>query len=226
MNRFLLTGIGALCIALVVTGCNVLGPASYLIGGLPKVDAVYTLDPERTTVVFVDDRANRIATNSPGVRRAVAESVTQELITRDLVPIEMMRSPLDAMAAARARDRHQELLPMGEIGRQVNADQIIYIEIVSFQLAADDGVSPRPTAACTVRVLDVVDRKRLFPPPEGTESGRYIMAQGRAVDASMAENTGARMRIFDGLAKTLGRDVAKLFYDHEVRDLGDRLTPG
>ncbi len=41
-----------------LTGCNILGPAILLVEGPPKVQAQFTLEKKRPTVVFVDDRAS------------------------------------------------------------------------------------------------------------------------------------------------------------------------
>ena len=40
-----------------------------------------------------------------------------------------------------------------------------------------DGVSPRPTASCTVRVIDLETRRRVFPGDETVGSSRPLQAQ-------------------------------------------------
>ncbi|MEE8458791.1 MAG: hypothetical protein V3S08_02900, partial [Phycisphaerales bacterium] len=76
----------------VMGSCNILQPAAYLAMGQAKAPARYVLE-DAPTVVFVDDRNNAIPINSSRVRRAVADDVTNQLMSRDLVTITI--SPRD-----------------------------------------------------------------------------------------------------------------------------------
>jgi len=75
----------ATCASLsVAAGCNIIGPASYLIAGPEKVPAAFTLDPDRTTLIFIDDPGSQL----PGreARLAMGKRAEEELLSRKLVP--------------------------------------------------------------------------------------------------------------------------------------------
>jgi hypothetical protein len=214
----------AVTAALTLTACNILAPAAYFLGGTGKVDAEYELN-EYKTVVFVDDRGNVIASNAPALRLAIADQLVDELIDNKALPAGLILDPRDAQGLVRSRDRHGELLPIDEIGRLVGADQIIYIEMIQFALTPD-GVTPTPTAACRMRVIDVANRKRLFPDPEDTQQPfRQVSTKLQAVDPQLFESRASRVGVYKTMAAKLGRDLGKIFYRHEAVDLGERLQP-
>ncbi|MBT8485487.1 MAG: hypothetical protein HKO59_08250 [Phycisphaerales bacterium] len=211
-------GVGSL------SGCNILGPASYLIGGLPKIDAEYEL-VDRPTVVFVDDRANVIVASAHAMRHAIADRVSTDLMKQGVLSQENTISPRDAMGIVNNRDRHEELMPVDAIGRAVGAEQVIFIEMRLFA-ESTDGVTPRPTAACGVRVIDVAERVRLYPLTEDTiEPSRPVQATMPAVDPIVFRSTSSRLKVHELLAEETGAAIAKLFYRHESRELGGNLNP-
>jgi hypothetical protein len=208
-----------LVVAACAVGCNIVAPATYLIAGPPKIPAEYILE-DRPTLVFVDDRGNAMASNANILRAAVAETTSQELMER--AGLSTTISPRDAIAYAASRDRHQNLIAMDELGRAVGADQIIYVQMMTFR-DTDDGVSPRPIAACQVRVLDVVNRVRLFPAEEEQQAARPVSVKLPPVDPSAFRTQSNRLKIHRALAEELGEEIAKIFYKHEYKDVGERL---
>ena len=75
--------------------CNIVGPAAYIIGGQPKVEAQFALS-DRPTVVFVDDPENILPDRS--LRRLIGDRVAQELMVKKRVSITIRLA--DAMAVA------------------------------------------------------------------------------------------------------------------------------
>jgi hypothetical protein len=207
--------------ALALGGCNIAGPVAYFVGGPPSVNAEYKL-PDRPTVVFVDDRANTIGTNAPSIRRAIAEKVCEDLMVKKLVTTTI--SPRDAMGVVATSDRHGELMPIDAIGRAVGAEQVIYVQMLSFS-GTSDGTTPRPTAVCRVRVIDVVERKRLYPSPDGQEASRLLEVNTREVDPATLRSAASRLKVYQALADETGEQIAKLFYKHEIKELGGSLEP-
>jgi hypothetical protein len=220
-DRLLTIALMLLALALVIAGCNIAGPVAYFVGGPPSVNAEYKL-PDRPTVVYVDDRANTIGTNAPAIRRAIAEKVSEDLMVKKLVTTTI--SPRDAMGVVATSDRHGELMPIDAIGRAVGAEQIIYVQMLSFS-GTSDGATPRPTAVCRVRVIDVVERKRLFPPPDSQEASRLLEVNTREVDPAMLRSAASRLKVYQALADETGEQIAKLFYKHEIKELGGSLEP-
>ncbi|MCP3905394.1 MAG: hypothetical protein GY715_17345 [Planctomycetes bacterium] len=215
-------GLG-LALLVLLPACNIVGPLAYFVGGLPKIDAQYEIQP-RPTVVFVDDRANVIDSNARLLRLELADVVTSELMEQDILTVETAISPRDAMGMALSRDRFSELLPIDAIGREVGAEQIIYIEMHAFR-DTGDGTVPRPTGSCRVRVLDVTNRVRLFPPEDDQMPSRIVNAVIPPVDPGLLRSQSSRLKVHRALIESLGSSVAKLFYRHEARELGDRLKP-
>ena len=223
MMRFaLLSAALGVVAALLLAGCNYAVGIAYLIEGPGKIPPAFVLPPERSTVVFVDDRANTIATSGQALRRTIADRVTTDLLTREIVAT--MIDSRDAMAFVAANDRHSTPLPMDAIGREVGAEVVIYVEMAMFT-ESPDGVTPRPTAQCRVRVIDVAARSRLFPPNEGTQASWPVEAVLREVDPALFRSQSSRLKILQLLAEETGDQIAKLFYEHERVDLGEHLEP-
>ncbi len=208
-------------VAASLSACNILGPAVYLIKGQPKAPAMYVLE-DKPTVVFVDDRNNAIPINSSRVRRAVADDVTNQLMSRGLVM--MTISPRDAMALSRNQDREGKLMSMGALGEAIGAEQLIYIEMLSYR-GSPDNVTPRPSAACRLKVIDIVNKTRLFPGPGAEKDWQEIIVQGPPVSPELYRSSAGRREIEQMLAATIADKVTKLFYKHIPDALGSRLTP-
>ncbi len=207
--------------AAVLVSCNILSPAAFLAMGQTKTPAMYTLE-DRPTVVFVDDRNNAIPINSSRVRRRIADNVSSELMAHELVTETI--SPRDAMALARRRDREGNLMSMGALGQAVGAEQLIYIEMLSFRGSVDN-VSPRPGAMCRVKVIDVVARTRVFPPVGGDSDWQDVGALGAPMSLELYRNSEGRRQIEQSLSAAIADKVTKLFYTHVPDELGSRLTP-
>lgn len=208
--------IGAALVAgLVAGGCNYLIPASYLIEGPPKEPARYEL-PRRKTVVYVDDRANRMT--RAALRTAVGEEVGTLILQQALVP--EVISAKDAVAYARRADTSDKQVSIRRIGEAVGAEQVIYIDVDEYRISAD-GATPRPAAIVNVKVIDVGSGARLW--PDGTDEGERMVVRTREQSLELYNSSAGRRRVEDALAKQVAEDVSKLFYEHEKRELGGNL---
>lgn len=197
-------------------GCNVVGPAAYLVEGPPKTDAVHTL-ADVPTVVYIDDRAGVVPAN---LRPVIADKISQDLMVKKALTTTIRGQ--DAMAYANRHERHSDLLSMEEIGKAVGAKQMIYVRMVQFS-DTEDGYVPRPLAQCEVRVLDIENRQRVFPPADGDQSAVPVRAATREVDPDLYRTRSGRLKVFESLADETGTAIAKLFYKHETRELGASL---
>jgi hypothetical protein len=205
---------------LLLPGCNILGAGAFIVAGPPKKDAEYVLPQDRATVVVVDDRRNVV--NPTPLRKQIADQVAQELLDRELVGTVI--DPRDAMAAMSREDRYNEPMAMDEIGRAVGADLVIYIDMLRFS-NTPDGRTPRPVATGAVRVIDVVNRTRLFPAGETSQDARPVEAMLNEMDPSVFRTRSSSNQVYEDLAVAFGSEVSKLFYRHEVRELGGNLNP-
>lgn len=216
MTHALVAAVGA-----ALGSCNIVGPAAYIIGGQPKVEAQYALS-DRPTVVFVDDPENILPDRS--LRRLIGDKVSQELMVRELITTTI--SPADALAVAR-RDRFGQKMPIDAIGRAVGAEQVVFIDMVSFSLTPDN-VTPRPVGACQVKVIDVTNRERLFPTADGGfrgASGYPVQVAMRQISLERYRTTSSRRSIREQLANEIADQITKVFYRHVPDELGSHLNP-
>jgi hypothetical protein len=126
------------------------------------------------------------------------------------------------MAAARGRDRDGELMSIDALGAAVGAEQVIYVSMISFQ-GSPDGYSPRPTASCRLKVIDVPNRVRLFPGPDADQPFFPVTVVSPPISPELYTSNEGRRQIESILALLLGDQIGKLFYKHVPDELGTRL---
>ena len=169
----------------------------------------------------MDDRDGLL--NPAMLADVIADRASEELMIHEVVT-ETIR-PRDAMALARSRDQHSNLMSIDSIGEAVGAEQIIYVEIQTFA-ESRDAYTPQPIAAVRLKVLDVVNNTRIIPPPAdgGTEDFHLVQTNLGDVDRDLYKSASTRRTIRETLALALGDDIAKVFYEHKPSDvLGERL---
>lgn len=190
---------------LFVTGCNIIAPIFVAFSPPPTIKAQYDLDPKRPTVIFIDDRSNRLPRRN--YRQVIADEAQRYMLDKDIV-----ENLIDykAAVAATAGDRSGEPMPIVEIGRAAKADVIIYITIDSFSLSPD-GQTYSPTASVRAKVVDAVEEKRLWPEePAGFPLALTPVQQNNFTPGSNAEMLKAETE----LAKRLGLAIGQLFSKH------------
>ena len=188
-------------------GCNILGPALMAVTPDPSVAQQYALDPKRPTVIFIDDRANRLPRRS--LRTVMADQAQTLLITEA-----DHKNIIDAKAAfaAAAGERAGEPMTITEIGKASKAEIVIYVTVDAFSLSPD-GQTYQPEAALRIKVIDAVADKRLWP----TEPEGYKLAVSRVQSAQFKPSTrseAAKSQI--DAAQYVGKAIAQVFYKHRV----------
>ncbi len=200
--------------SLATAGCNILGPAYYMVAGPEEKKAVYTLEPTRPTVVFVDDRDNRLPRRT--LRFVVAEAATKAMLDNEV----LTKTPAGEVAAidgraaitAAARDRFGEPLSVAAIGNACSADVVVHVVFEAFTLTAD-GTTFSPSARLRVKVIDAVNQRRLFPPGEDVVGVPMdVVLKQRPSD--LPNSNSGMLQAQETLAKECGRAVAELFFDH------------
>ena len=194
--------------------CNIMAGVGYIVSKEPQKEAVFVL-PDVPTVVFVDDRRNIM--HPTRLRRVVADEITKALIENQLVT--NLISPQDILRVSAAKDRYGEILPIDELGKAVGATTVIYVELTAFALTTD-GQTANPIANCRVRVIDAVQKKRLFP----TTSAAYpVIATIKKVNPYTVHSASETKKLAEELALVLGNNVAEMFYLHYTGRLGENL---
>jgi len=214
----LTAGLLAAASLVALPGCNIVAPIALMVTPDPVVKPLHEL-PDRPTVVFVDDRANKM--NPISLRRTLADQTTQLLINAEVISPENAIRARDALAIAAGKDRSGELLSIERIGTEVGAEQIVYIRVDDFRLSID-GVEPQPVGQVGVKVLDLVAKSRPFPPPaDGAEASDLHMV-GSSLRTQSLERYNSRAAVVglqQALATEMGTDVAQLFYEHSPKTL-------
>jgi hypothetical protein len=190
-----------------LSGCNIVAPAYYLIHGPEKAPKVYALDKTKTTVIFIDDRANKIPRRA--LRISVGDEAEKTLLKQKTV--KDMVSSQSALAAA-GNDHSDKPLSVTEIGEAVKAQVVIYATVDAFSLSGD-GTTFAPFMKMRVRVVDVASDTRLFPPDD--PKGYQLTSKMPASAHDIPTGTSARYQAEDELAKYAGVELAQLFFDHE-----------
>lgn len=217
------TAIGMVALAAFVANlatCNIITPIAVIAEGPPTIDAEYKL-PDRSTVVFVDDRRNILADFA--IRRYIGDKVSEHLLRAKVVSDAI--STGDALVVA-GRDQVGALMPIEQIGKEVGAAQLIYIELMKFSLEAPNG-QPTATAELQVKVIDVENRTRMFPGTGAENSSRFMIVHLPPDQAFQPVlGRGARREAEYTLADMVADQVSKLFYEHERGiPLGHRMAP-
>jgi len=204
----------------IVAGCNIVTPLAIILAPEPTTDAVYELQ-DRPTVVFVDDRRSLVSPSA--LRGLIADRVSQDLMTQEVVTTTI--NPRDAVAVARQNDDFDTFMPIAEIGKAVGAEQVIYIEMLDFREQVDQ-VTYRPHARCQLRVIDVVNRVRLYPTPDMPDDFHVLDVMMGNVAPEAYRSRATLNEVARSLAEETGSRIAKLFYKHNSGKLGTNLEGG
>ena len=199
--------IGMLGGSLVLAGCEA---AAYVAQGLvpdPKVKAAYELDP-RTTLILVDDPLHLL----PGQDH---RSLMAGWIGDDIAKQTDLESDIFVEAArvdgVRASEPEFNRWPIDKVGRELGADQVIYVHVEAYHLnSANDMYSP--SGKLRVKVIDSRSGKRLF--PKHNESG-YAVRGRLAFDTREQPDPGRRLELSRNLTFALSTQVARIFYDFQ-----------
>lgn len=198
--------LAALC---CIAGCNIVAPVAYVVGGRGNVPARLELDPERVHVFVIDD----IGSNMPrrSYRRLIGESAEQFLIQRGKFPAEML-IPSNAALRITTTETWNSRLSLTEIGRQLGADVVIYLDVSGWTLSRDGG-GISPAAQGRVKVIDAQNDQRLWP----LDAQAYpLVVQLPRRSGQIPSQRAARQQIEEDLARNIGLHLAKIFYKHEI----------
>lgn len=217
-----LFGVFAAVAMTTLAGCEVIGFLGQSLFN-PKVEALYVLT-DRPTLILVDDPTHQMG--EPRIAYAVAEETGFHLAEASVVSESNLLAParVHELAARLGSDYPQT--PIDQIGRALGAQQVIHVYIHSVSLSPEPGLL-RPIVEAHVKVIDVEQGRRVFPPPP--QADQPLPRSHHPVTVTMfyrsAPNGGAEvMRAIQlKLVKRLGRDIARLFFDHVPRQPGDKF---
>jgi hypothetical protein len=210
MHRLCATLVALAAILLTLPSCNILGPAYYLIKGPPKQPRQHTLDPNRPTVVFVDDRLSVLPRRT--LRTAIADRAETDLL-RNKVLVNMIDNA--SIQAAAARDTGEQGTSIARLGQSVQAEVVIYVWMDSFGLTPD-GSTFQPFATARVKVIDTVAKEsRIWP---DNFEGHPVSVSPRVRASEVPTTAAAQSKALEELAAQLGTVIGYLFYDADTRE--------
>ena len=207
----------AAALALTLTGtlgaCNYGAAALFILEGPPTVEPVTDLDPERATVIFIDDRGygDDMIVPRRALRREIGRVAENRLLERGVIDEGNMIRSSEALRVI-TQEPSDQPLSVVEIGRAVGAEVVIYAEITNFTISRN-GVNLAPSANAAVTIFDAQENTRLAPEGGGAFAVELRLPQG---DRQLSELDRNQARVArEGLAAGLGEEIARLFYEHE-----------
>lgn len=218
LRVLLLAGV---CLTLI-GGCEMLGFLAAL--GGEKVPAEHKLDDRRTLVMVEDPDRHLGRTSLAGL---MAESIGRKLQESKTLSEEGRLIPQDALRELQQRlGEDYRQTPIVQIGRLVDAEQVIHVRVRGVDLARAPGVY-EPRMRVEVKLLDAVASERLY--PRAMQMQEQWDNQGRVLTAELSVRTpetmdsGTRARIMRELAQHTGVRIAQLFFKHKKPEPGATL---
>ena len=202
-------------------GCEVAGWAAQAIP--KKVKATYVL-PDRPTLVMVDDPDRRL--RDPSLPRYIATEISNALAQHSAVTKVVAPDTIDALMIKLGDDFDRS--GIDQIGREVGAEQVVHVHVESAKLYPEPGLL-QPQAVVQVKVIDVVNRRRLFPTiGRGDGQTAYsLSSRGIRLNVRMLprgstdESHAVQTLLMRRLASRIARDSARLFHDFLPRQPGE-----
>lgn len=204
-------------VLLAASGCNIAGPAFLLIHGPEKAEALYQLPPDKSMVVFVDDRASKLP--SKAIRQRIAQTAERTLLDGGAVAKAEIIS-CTAIGPVASAERFSKPKSIAEVGAEVGAKVVVYATVDDFTISPD-GQQFEPHVALRVKVVDTETKARLWPvqPQEW-----HVLELKRPVSASQLPRTMAdRTAAEQDLADRAGKAIAQLFLKHIADPGSERI---
>lgn len=200
--------IALLSVTLLLGGCNIIAPGIFLLKGRGQINPVVKLDPSRPTVVFIDDRASVLPRRS--LRLAIGQEADSTLIEQGVVDKDSLISSTAALRYA-ADERYGKPRPVSGVATSLGAEVVIYAECIGWTLSRD-GASTSPVALLNVKVLDAKNQTFIWPQDGSSFPLRVELPRSATPLPTARVDQQALERV---LAITIGKKLARLFYQHE-----------
>jgi hypothetical protein len=213
MKRPFVMMAGAFTILVTLTGCQQLATVAYFLGPTEKTERAEFAFKSPAVLVLVDDTEGLV--KPPMARENLVDSLARELkehkITNKVTTNEEI---------ARIRQAEPKFDERGarELGKLAEADTVILLSTTDFALEDElEMASATAKFSVTVRVIDAKaetkDRVRLWPSEVTEREGRLIECE---IPAHKLRHLKTATEAHEKLATTLAKQIAELFYDHQV----------
>lgn len=205
--------LGLLLLPLVVPQAGCVGLAFIHQAFNTTTDAEYTLE-DRPTLVLVEDSSKAlIDSNLPSyIAGLISGALIQNEVVKKTIPTERVTE-----YATKLGDVYRNT-PLDQIGRDLGAAQVIYVNVTRAELNADPGIV-KPVAVAEVRVVDTAKGTRLW--PVAPVVNRTIKVELKPRPLSSENDRGEILVLRREVAQRLARDVGRLFYEFTPRQPGE-----
>jgi hypothetical protein len=217
----MLVGTLAAAMAMPLGGCAVSAWFAAQFGPEKKVPAEYEPPAGKTILVFVDDMLHPV--DYEPVKIELTEMLNAQLIDHKVAAKTIPYPRLGEFISATPSFNS---LAVGEVGRKLDADMVLYVQIDDFGLrdAAAAAELWKGRLQTTVRLVDVT-KGRLWP----TDDPAGHMVLPKAETQTVSDSSQARgEQISKELAAETADKIAKLFYSYTTPyegAYGDKSKP-
>lgn len=212
-----------LLIPTLLAGCNMVGFMAQAVSPPELVEAKYEL-PDKPTLIVIDDLDGLV--NNESLLRAIANSTVAALEAEKVVTVGFVGQ--DELAGYREHlgDAYKQT-SLAALGSHLGAKQVIHAEVTGYQMDLGGSVV-RPGIAMNVKVFDLDQLTRVFPPDKDPKTGvdTGITTYPLAVKMPARDLSGqgaARSIVARELASLAGRDLGRLFFDWRKPEPGSNL---
>jgi len=214
-RRFLIVRYLLVTTALLVGGCGYTGGKMlYFLGfGEGKLIKAKFQFAEGPVLIFVDDFTNRV--DIPSAKSDLTDQLAQELLRHESAKKII---PYATLQRIQQSDPSFPKLSCREIGERVGAEQVLWVRVENYVVMEE--VYESSSAAhitTTIKVIDAKEKKdrrkvRLWP---GSIEGFPVTASLTGSDVLRLKT---RPAISKELTGKLAEDIAKLFYEHRLKE--------
>ncbi len=191
-------------------GCNLIALGADAVAGSRQA-AKYKLDPTRPVLVFVDDPLGVFV--NPLFPRTVAANAQFHLLEHRVAERLIPQDELDTYT--RGKGDAFATTPVDTVGRDLGAEQVIYVRLESLAVSTEPGET-RPTLIADVRVIDALTGERLWPDTPATLNGAapgFRLVTQLSHGSQTGNRTPSAAETYRAVSERLGRDTARLFYN-------------
>jgi hypothetical protein len=201
---------------LLLAGCNIVGPLMYLLAPRQWRKPEFILTEGRLAVLIETARPEQ---DNPVFTNALCEKLEEIFAEKKEINAQVIAQK--EIFALRQRHPDFRNWHLQRVGRELDADQVLYVRIDRLQAQVPDSPLLKPEIDFRLKVVDPDadgDEARLWPPPD-ERRGREVTYERQLKEIGDATVVDAEM------AK-LGRDVAWLIADPFYKvDLEERRQP-
>jgi hypothetical protein len=196
------------CAMLLASGCRQISALATLLAPPKKVKPVFVPPKDKILLVFVDDMLNPVS-YEPAKRR-LTEQLNKQLVEHKVVAKTV---PYERMLEFMSRTPKFNSLSVSEIGRKLDADLVLYIQVNQFSLK-DIEESPlwHGRMHVTVRVVDVAKARTLWP----TDRAAGMPLDPVEIPEVENPSTTYAGHLARQIADEMADQIAKLFYEYTV----------